>query len=109
IRDVAIGGDAPKDVIQVYQYNGIIRKQSPKTWPVYIAKIGRNWYPNESITEQLITEIGKEIGVKIAESELFFIEGVIRFVVSTFAHTNKYYRMEQKSYRLLKRNLTING
>ena len=84
IRDVAIGGDAPKDVIQVYQYNGIIRKQSPKTWPVYIAKIGQKWYPNESITEQLITEIGKEIGVKIAESGLFFIEGVIRFCSKHF-------------------------
>lgn len=84
IRNVAIGGEAPKDVIQVYQYNGIIKKQNHKTWPVYIAKIGHKWYPNESITEQLITEIGKEIGVKIAESELFFIEGVIRFCSKHF-------------------------
>lgn len=81
---ISIGGDAPKDVIKLYQYGGNIRKQRVKSWPTYIAKVGQKWYPNESITEQLITEIGDTIGIEIANSKLFNIEGVIRFCSKHF-------------------------
>lgn len=88
VLDVSAGGDAPKDVIRMYCYDGIIRKQSLRTWPTYIVKIGHKWYPNESVTEQLITEIGKMIRVKIAESRLANIEGIVRFCSKHF-HSKK--------------------
>src|SRR5690554_7207243 len=59
VIDISVGGDAPKDVVKIYQYNGKMRKAKPKTWPNYIVKIGQKWYPNESITEQLLSELGK--------------------------------------------------
>ncbi len=77
--NTSVGGDAPKDVIRMYIYDGKIRKESKKTWPTYIAKVGHKWYPNESITEQLISCIGKTIGIKIAQSELVVIEDIVRF------------------------------
>ena len=51
------GGDAPKDVIRLYEYGRSI-KSKPKTWIKYIAKIGHKWYPNESITEHFLTFLG---------------------------------------------------
>lgn len=90
-REVSVGGDAPKDVIAIYQYRSKskIRKSQPKTWPIYIAKVGHKWYPNESITEQLITEIGKVLKINIADSALFQIEGTLRFCSKHFHNINQ--------------------
>mgnify|MGYP006905508301 CR=1 FL=1 len=41
VIDISVGGDAPKDVVKIYQYNGKMRKAKPKTWPNYIVKIGQ--------------------------------------------------------------------
>ena len=77
--DEAMAGDAPKDFLAVYDYgtDGCMRtKQS--TWPRYIAKVGHKWYPNESITEHLITRIGQGINLNIADSRLVHVRGQVR-------------------------------
>ncbi len=79
----SVGGDAPKDVIRFYQY-GKGRIANPKSWPKYIAKIGHKWYPNESITEHFFTSVGKSFGIEIANSQLVFAEGYIRFLSEHF-------------------------
>lgn len=81
--DETAGGDAPKDVIKVYEY-GRCRKEKPKSWVKYIAKIGHKWYPNESITEHYLTQIGKCFGIEIANSKLVFVESYIRFLSEHF-------------------------
>ena len=42
----SVAGDAPKDVVRVYEY-GEARKDNPGNWPIYIAKVAEKWYPNE--------------------------------------------------------------
>ena len=53
VTDIAITGVAPKDFIRYYHF-GTGRKIIPKSWPLYIAKLGHKHYPIESITEHLI-------------------------------------------------------
>ena len=79
----SVGGDAPKDVIRFYQY-GRGKIANSGSWPKYIAKIGHKWYPNESITEHFFTSIGKSFGVEIANSQLVYAEGYIRFLSEHF-------------------------
>ena len=82
-----MGGDAPKDVIRVYEY-GKARKDNPKKWPKHIAKIGHKWYPNESITEHYLTYVGKSFGIEIANSKVVFAENYVRFLSEHF-HTDE--------------------
>lgn len=83
LEEIAISGNAPKDFIRVYEY-GKGRKENPSAWPAYIAKVGHKWYPNESITEQLMTRIGQTIGIKVAESNLMLAKGQLRFLSKYF-------------------------
>jgi hypothetical protein len=76
-------GNAPKDFIRIYEY-GMARKSNPQKWTAYIAKIGHKWYPNESITEQLMTLIGQVIGIKVADSKLMLVKGQLRFLSKYF-------------------------
>lgn len=78
-----IGGDAPKDFIQAYQY-GTGKRTHPKTWPKYIAKVGHKWYPMESITEHMLNEIGRVLGLRMAVSELRVAHGQLRFLSQFF-------------------------
>jgi hypothetical protein len=80
---VTISGEAPKDFICVYEY-GICRRDRPRTWTQYIAKVGHKWYPVESITEQLMNRIGCVMGLQVAESKLMFIGGQLRFMSKYF-------------------------
>jgi hypothetical protein len=57
----SITGDAPKEFIRVYEF-GSARKIKRNKWPLYIAKTGHKWYPNESITEHLLNRIGECLG-----------------------------------------------
>jgi len=86
IMDEAIAGEAPKDFIRVYEYGRALRKSNPKTWPKYIAKFARKWYPNESITEHLLNRLGYALGVKVANSRLILDEefGLLRFLSEYF-------------------------
>lgn len=57
-------GDAPKDFIAVYQYRGVgVRRDDWRTRPQYIAKVGHQYYPAESITEQLMTRLWQVCGL----------------------------------------------
>jgi hypothetical protein len=81
--DVSVSGDAPKDFIAVYEY-GDGRKVTMSAWPTYIAKVGHKYYPNESITEHLMTRIGQLLGMEMAESRLMWVRGQLRFLSRYF-------------------------
>jgi hypothetical protein len=87
INNDSVGGDAPKNVINVYEY-GKVKKSKPAKWIKYIAKIGHKWYPNESITEQLLTDLGGCFSISIASSKLVYAENYIRFLSEHF-HSNE--------------------
>lgn len=87
ILEETVGGDAPKDLIRVYEY-GVTRRSNPAKWTKYIAKIGHKWYPNESITEHLLTRVGNCFGIVIAESKIVYAENYIRFLSKHF-HCNQ--------------------
>lgn len=90
VTDMSVGGDAPKDVIRVYEYKrGEIRKDRENKWPLYIAKVGQKWYPNESITEHLMTRIGEEFGFNMADSRLVKINDQVRFLSRHFLSKNE--------------------
>ena len=84
----AIAGDAPKDFIRAYTY-GTANRSNPHKWPGYIAKVGHKWYPNESITEHLLTRIGQLLDLKMAESYLMSAHGQIRFLSRYFLERNQ--------------------
>ncbi len=79
----SVGGDAPKDVIRLYTY-GEAKKIHSAKWKKYIAKVGHKWYPAESITEHLITFIGKNFNLNIANSKLIIADGYLRFLSEHF-------------------------
>ncbi|MCD4794486.1 MAG: HipA domain-containing protein [Bacteroidales bacterium] len=82
-KGYTITGDAPKDFIRLYHYGEAI-KAKPKTWSLYIAKLGHKHYPVESITEYLLNRIGEVMGFKISHSELAWLGGQIRFLSKYF-------------------------
>lgn len=87
IKGTSVGGDAPKDLLRVYEYkHGVRQISKPSKWPIYIAKTGHKWYPNESITEYLLNRIGCCLGLKMAESKLYFVNGQLRFFSKLFRH-----------------------
>lgn len=92
IKDVSVTGDAPKDIDRLYEYGASLKIQSNK-WPIYIAKLGHKYYPSESVTEQLITDLGKWWGFEIADSKLCVIGDQIRFLSKYFLenHTDELY------------------
>lgn len=83
VLEGTVGGDAPKDLIRLYNY-GEGRKNNPKTWKKYIAKIGHKWYPNESITEHYLTIVGKCFGINIANSKVIIAEDYVRYLSEHF-------------------------
>lgn len=86
--EIDIGGDAPKNFIRVYEY-GQCRRDKPKTWVAYIAKVGHKWYPAESITEYLMNRIGEEMGLDMAQSKLVLAGGQVRFLSKYFLNTKR--------------------
>jgi hypothetical protein len=76
-------GDAPKDFITDSEYRPGHRTRQQRS-ESYIAKVGSKFYPNESITEQLITEIGKIYRLKIADSKLRLVGPQVRFMSKYF-------------------------
>jgi hypothetical protein len=61
-----------------------LRRQCHRT-----AKVGHKWYPNESITEHLLTRIGQALGIVIADSRLMFVRGQLRFLSRYFLKTDE--------------------
>jgi len=94
IKGLSVGGDAPKELLLVYEYKkGAIRAGKPKNWPIYIAKTGQKWYPFESVTEYMLNRLGVMLGLKMAESKLYFINGQLRFLSKLF-RDDKYQILE---------------
>lgn len=90
---LSIAGDAPKDFITDSEYRPGHRNRTQRS-ESYIAKVGSKFYPNESITEQLITEIGKIYRVKIADSKLRIVDRQVRFMSQYFLNR----RIEQLTH-----------
>ncbi|HMQ46309.1 MAG TPA: HipA domain-containing protein [Saprospiraceae bacterium] len=82
------GGDAPKSFIRLYEY-GECRRDAPKNWIPYIAKVGHKWYPLESITEYLMNQIGEVLGLNMAKSKLVLAGGQVRFLSRYFLDMKK--------------------
>mgnify|MGYP000474693138 CR=1 FL=1 len=84
IRPETVGGDAPKDFIGLYEYDGKVRRQHPNTWVRHVAKVGHKWYPFESIMEHLLNRIGEVLGLNMASSQLRMAHGQLRFLSRYF-------------------------
>ncbi len=98
VEGKTITGDAPKCFIRLYDKElnvGIdeIRrvevplfffKRNKKRWPLYIVKTGHKWYPQESITEYLLNQLGEDFGLCMAKSSLRVIGGQLRFLSRYF-------------------------
>ena len=89
VLNETVGGDAPKDFIKLYRY-GESRRYPRRKWSAFIAKVGHKWYPNESVTEHLLTRIGESFGLSIAESCLMRIDGQIRFLSKYFLNEKEH-------------------
>lgn len=87
----SMSGDAPKDFLGVYEYGAAgCKRAKRKSWPRHIAKVGHKWYPNESITEHLITRIGQGLNLDIADSRLAHVRGQLRFMSRYFLRGTQY-------------------
>ncbi|MCC5842576.1 MAG: HipA domain-containing protein [Opitutales bacterium] len=78
VENVTITGEAPKDFLRIYLHGEGGRNNS-RAWPRFIAKVGHKWYPTESITEHLLTRLGQALGFELADSQLFWVRGQLRF------------------------------
>lgn len=79
-------GDAPKCMVAMYDFEkeGKIRKSNTNSWRRYIAKSASKWYPNESITEHLLNELGRVLGLNVANSCIRRINQQIWFLSEYF-------------------------
>lgn len=83
ITFLSVMGDAPKDFTTDSEYRKGYRSRRDRQ-ERFIAKVGSKYYPNESITEHLITRIGQHFSVNIANSKLRLIDGQVRFMSKYF-------------------------
>jgi hypothetical protein len=86
VDSLSAPGDAPKDFISDREYR-LGHRSRRQRFEAYIAKVGSKFYPNESITEQLITRIGQVFGLKIADSKLRMVNGQVRFMSKYFLNS----------------------
>ncbi len=70
--------------LDVSDLDGAARKANTGKWPLYIAKTGHKWYPNESIMEHLLNRIGACLGLEMAYSRLVWAGGQLRFLSRYF-------------------------
>ncbi len=100
LPDVDVHGDQPKIFILLYdspysEGQKRLKMTQTRTWPKYIVKSSLKWYPNESITEHLLNQIGSLLGMNMAHSILARIGSgnQIRFFSKIFLQ-----RMEQLNH-----------
>ncbi|GAB5522222.1 MAG: hypothetical protein Roseis2KO_00940 [Roseivirga sp.] len=85
IGGTSVGGDAPKELLRVYQFEeGKKQVDAPRKWGIHIAKTGHKWYPYESISEYVLNQLGETLGLNMAESNLRFVNGQVRFLSRLF-------------------------
>lgn len=80
---LSIPGDAPKDFTRDREHRPGHRARKQRV-ERYIAKVGSKFYPNESITEHLLTRIGQLFELNIADSKLRIVDGQVRFLSKYF-------------------------
>ena len=85
-RDVVIldekpGGDAPKRMVRIYEYQqgSNTRRINFSSWPKYIAKTAEKWHPVEGVTEYIINLAGLSPGLPMNDFRLFRYNGTIWF------------------------------
>ena len=83
-----ITGNAPKQFIKLHD-PGFGYKINKQNWKLYIAKVGHKYYPNESVTEHLLTRIGECLGFIIAQSRLIKVSNQIRFCSKVFLKNSR--------------------
>jgi len=88
LDNYSVDGDAPKQIIRLYKYQ-IGKRTIDRKWDIYITKTGHKNYPNESITEQLFTDIGKCLGLNIADSFLGVFSNQLKFCSKYFLKKNQ--------------------
>lgn len=82
---LSIHGDAPKCFLHMKEYGeGVRRPGERPRWISYIAKVGSKWYPGESVTEHMLTQVGTCFGVNVAYSHLRFVGHQVRFLSRYF-------------------------
>lgn len=91
IQNFTPSGDAPKSFISIFNndYPHTWRRKNKQHWTQYIAKTGHKWYPNESITEYLLNQLGVIFGLNMAESDLVIINNQLRFLSKYFLDPQK--------------------
>jgi HipA-like C-terminal domain len=91
VKNYDLDGDAPKQFIRAYFFNGDskVRKSSSGSWVPYIAKTAEKWYPHESVIEYMINRIGQVLGLKMNEIKLVKSNGQIRFLSKFFLSKNE--------------------
>lgn len=91
VQNITLTGDAPKCFISIFNrdYPHNWRRKNKQHWTQYIAKTGHKWYPNESITEHLLNQLGTIFGLRMAESNLAIINGQLRFLSKYFLNPQK--------------------
>ena len=104
----SLGGDQPKTFIKLNEH-GITGESDPKNWTGYIAKFPRKWYPNEAITEHLLTSIGEVMGMQMATSKLAIINGQVRFLSRYFLRPKERLMHGAEVYTNYKQDKTIIG
>ncbi|HVA46108.1 MAG TPA: HipA domain-containing protein [Pirellulales bacterium] len=80
----SIGGDAPKSFIRMQEYTPGQPGRAIRFWPYFIAKVGSKSYPNESVTEHLLTRIGEAFGMKMATTQLRIVGTQVRLLSKYF-------------------------
>lgn len=91
IHEVAMIGDAPKQMIRAYIYRSEsgVRKDNPRTWRLFICKSAEKWYPIETVTEYMINKIGYVSGININHFEIVKANGQLRFLSQYFLKKNE--------------------
>lgn len=98
----SITGEAPKQFLRVYEpalkartiqrqqllksseRGRLVRKANIRSWPLYIAKTARKWYPTESVMEYALNRLGEAWGMRMAQSKLVWAGGQLRFLSRYF-------------------------
>ncbi|MEI6409406.1 MAG: HipA domain-containing protein [Bacteroidota bacterium] len=97
LRDTNAGGEAPKDLIRVYEKEKVytekgkakFHRRNQKKWTLYLAKAPYKWYPVESITEHLLNRLGESIGIKMAGSRIVRVGERIFFLSRYFLKSDE--------------------
>jgi hypothetical protein len=89
-KNYTITGAAPKEFVRIYEYKkGVHKASNINKWDLYIVKSAKKWYSTECIIEQLNTDIGKTLGLNMANTRLIVINNQLRLCSKYFLSNNE--------------------